>query len=171
MKSAERRILFGIALTTIVCLAAIPALADPPLHSTGIFLLHEGNMGSPGGDVVCNGNPIHEHSEYKISETVYFKDGVATRYKAHISGRSVFTSVSGTQAIGEWVWNQFNVEPWNGTAKYVGNPIKARIPGVGVIIQDAGLQIFDQNTGTWAKIVGTYQWNFDDFDEFCAAME
>ena len=171
MQPSERRMLAGIALTTLVCLAAIPALGDPPVRNTWGGVFWDGDMYSPGGPVLCNGNNIHEYSEYKATQTVYFENGVPSRYKAHISGHSVFTSVSGTQAIGKWVWNEFADLPWDGTAKYVGNVIKARIPGVGVILQDAGLQIYDHNTGTWTKIVGTYQWNLDDLDEFCAAME
>jgi hypothetical protein len=171
IKISERTVFVGIALTTLVCLAAIPAFGDLPVHNTFSGVFWDGPMYGPGGQVFCNGNPIHEYSLFEIRETIYFEDGVATRYKAHISGSSVFTSVSGKEATGTWVWNQFSVEPWDGVAKYVGNVIKAQIPGVGVILQDAGLQIYDHNTGTWTKIVGTYQWNLQDFDEFCAAME
>ncbi len=42
-------------------------------------------------------------------------------------------------------------------------------PRVGVILQDAGLHIYDHFTGTHTKIVGTYNWNLNDLDEFCAA--
>jgi hypothetical protein len=172
MRAIERRALLSAVLVSVACLLAFPALADPPVHSTYADQYYDGDMYGPYGPVVCGGVTIQEHSAYKVRETLYYEEGVLTRIKVHINGSSLWTDpATGRQAVGHWGWIEMDQDLSDSTWKYVGNPLKAVVPGVGVVIQDAGLQIYDHGTGTHIKIVGTYQWNLDDFEEFCAALQ
>jgi hypothetical protein len=172
MKPCERALRSGLGVAAAFLLVSFPVLADPPVHNTYDAFYYQGPLFGPAGPVVCDGATIMERSVYHIRETLYLQDGVLTRIKGHYRGESVWTNpATGKEAKGLWVWTAIDVNPPSADWKYVGNPIKAIIPGVGVIMQDAGLQIYDHGTSSYIKIVGTYQWNLNDFEEFCAAMQ
>jgi hypothetical protein len=161
----------GVVVGAVLLLAAMPVVADPPVHLTYDDFYYQGPFYGPAGPVVCDGEPIMERSVYHVRQTLYLENGVLTRIKGHWKGESVLTNpATGKEARGTWGWTAIDVNPPSDDWKYVGNPIKAIIPGVGIIMQDAGLQIYDHGTSSYIKIVGTYQWNLNDFEEFCAAM-
>jgi len=169
-----RRPVAGAAAALALGLLAATSLAAPPLHLGPFPYIYEGPMMGPDGQpIVCNVQPIQERTAWEDRLTFFYdKEGKRIRLQVHTRGTSVFINPdTGTEARATAGWQTTEKTPYDGS-KYVGLFYHVVLPGVGVIMQDAGLQIYNWDSPEpVVKRAGTYQWNLTDYDEFCAAMQ
>jgi hypothetical protein len=154
---------------------ATPASAAKP------FVLEEGEFSDdfviPAEFGPCDFDlRLQEEGSFKV--TVFFdKDGETRQAKIHANGTSHW-GLPGEDAVvtEHWLNNAFlelapgstpETPPLGETV--VGNPWNAHAGAGGVIVNDSGRIVFDEN-GDVVSVSGPHEAFFGEFDDFCAAI-
>ena len=119
---------------------------------------------------------IQEEGSFKV--TVFFdKDGQTRQAKIHTNGTTRWGLPDKDAVVTDrWVANTFlelapgstpGTPPLGETV--VGNPWNAHAGAGGVLVNDSGRIVFDEN-GDVVSVSGPHEAFFGEFDDFCAAI-
>ena len=168
----------GVVASAAFVAVALPsqALAEKP------FVLDEGQFSEdfviPAEFGPCDFDlRLQEEGSFKV--TVFFdKDGETRLAKVHTNGTSMWGLPGEDGVVTEhWVANDFlELAPGStpetpplGSAT-VGNLWNAHAGAGGVLVNDSGRIVFDEN-GDVVSVNGPHEAFFGEFDAFCAAID
>ncbi len=164
-----------VATAGVAATMATPAAADKPL------VFDEGQFSEdfviPAEFGPCDFDVrLQEEGSFKV--TVFFdNDGETRQAKIHTNGTSRW-GLPGEDAVvtEHWVNNTFlelapgsdeNTPPLG--VAVVGNPWNAHAGAGGILVNDSGRIVFDEN-GDLVSVSGPHEAFFGEFDDFCAAI-
>lgn len=130
--------------------------------------------------VTCSGDPVmHDVVTYGTLTTWRDTNGDVLKIKMHAMNVDEFylESGEGRRLLSGATSNTFTLTPgasgvYEGVTKWTGLFWHVVVPGVGVVLLDAGFEIIDFNRENPLVVrrAGKHQWLDGDFDAFCAAL-
>ena len=172
MKSIRCPSTLGVALAAAVCLLLSPATQAGAPDKIPPFTMHipEGPLAScaPYGHTFDVLVETTFHQSVKV-----FKDrnGDPIREEWHSKTDDIFTnSVTREFVVGHANFRE-TYDVATNESRFRGLFWHTTVPGVGNVLQDAGLQILSWDPFEVKVMKGTYQANVGDFEELCAALD
>lgn len=171
------RTTIGVLAATagVAAMSATPASADKPLvvedFTDSVDFVIPAEFGPCDFD-------IRLQEEVSVKVTLFFdSDGETRQAKVHVNGTSYWSLPEGDVVVTEhWVTNEFVELPPGATPEtdplsvtLVGNPWNAHAGAGGILVNDSGRIVFDEN-GDLVVVNGPHEAFFGEFDDFCAAL-
>ncbi len=171
------RTTIGVLAATVgaTALMATPAAADQPVVVEDFT--DSVDFVIPAEFSACDFD-VRLQEEVSVRVTVFFdQDGETRQLKAHVNGTTHWSNPEGGVVLTDrWVRNDFVELPPGATPEtpalsvaVVGNPWNVHGGAGGVLVNDSGRIVFDEN-GEPVAINGPHEAFFNEFDDFCAAL-
>lgn len=171
------RTTIGVLAATVgvTALMATPAAADQPVVLEDFT--DSADVVIPAEIAPCDFE-IRLQQEVSVKVTLFFdQDGETRQIKVHVNGTALWSKPEGGVVLTDrWVVNEFQELPPGATpdtqplsVALVGNPWNVHGGAGGVLVNDSGRIVFDEN-GELVAINGPHEAFFDEFDDFCAAL-
>lgn len=171
------RMTIGVLVATagMAATMATPAAADQPVVVEDFT--DSADFVIPGEFSPC-GFDVRVQEEVSVRVTVFFdQDGETRQVKGHVRGTTHYSLPEGDVVVTEhWVINEFVELPPGATPEtdplgvtIVGKPFNAHAGAGGILINDSGRIVFDEN-GEVVAVNGPHEAFFGEFDDFCAAL-
>lgn len=146
-RGGTRRSALVVAIVAVAALMApTAASADPPLVNEFKEVIDFPFFDPLAGDWVC-GFPVFGQDTISVRETTYFNnDGSLKRFRVHINGSTLWTSLGGDEVWENWAWTG-TFDPDTGTFTQNGNRWNAHMGAGGILVNGSGHVVFDFSNG------------------------